>query len=139
MAADKGYHAAETLAGCAELGSGCDGMKTYIPEPERRYDWSWRDRPEAQKPAVTNNRRRTKRDYGKRLQRRRSEVVERGFAHVCETGGGRRSWLRGIGEVRKRHLMAAMASNLGLVLHKLLGTGKVQEFGARGYLCDFAA
>ena len=44
---------------------------------------------------------------------------------------GGRSWLRGIEEVRKRHLMAATAYNLGLVLRKLLGTGKVREFGSR--------
>jgi len=59
-------------------------------------------------------------------------VVERSFAHICETGGGRRSWLRGIDEVRKRHLLAAMAHNLGLVLRKLLGSGKVREFAALG-------
>ncbi|MCA9075840.1 MAG: transposase [Planctomycetaceae bacterium] len=64
----------------------------------------------------------------KDLQRRRSEVVERGFAHVCETGGGRRSWLRGIDNVRKRHLLSAVSHNLGLVLRKLLGTGKVRQF-----------
>jgi transposase len=91
VVADKGYHAAETLARCAELGWGHNGVKPYIPEPDRRYEWSWTDRPEAQQQAVTNNRRRTTREYGKQLQRRRSEVVERSFAHVCETGGGRRS------------------------------------------------
>ena len=32
---------------------------------------------------------------GKQLQQRRSEVVERTFAHLCETGGSRRSHLRG--------------------------------------------
>jgi len=145
--ADKGYHAAETLARCATLGWGCGGVKTYIPEPERKYEWNWHDRPEAQQRAVTNNRRRTQREFGKRLQRRRSEVVERGFAHVCETGGGRRSWLRGIDEVRKRHLMTAMAHNLGLVLRKLLRTGKVRQFGSLcarvfvrscGVICRFA-
>jgi hypothetical protein len=126
--ADKGYHAAETLADCDE--AGVFGVKTYIPEPERQVEWSWLDRPESQQRAVTNNRRRTQREYGKRLQRRRSEVVERSFAHVCETGGGRRSWLRGIDDVRKRHLMAAVAYNLGLVLRKLLGTGKVRAFAS---------
>lgn len=127
-AADKGYHAAQTLEQCQDVG--CFGVKTYIPEPERKVEWSWIDRPEAQRRAVTNNRRRTQRDYGKRLQRRRSEVVERGFAHVCETGGGRRSWLRGIERVRKRHWMTVMAHNLGLVLRKLLGTGKARAFAA---------
>lgn len=128
VVADKGYHAAGTLDRCDQLGG--LGVKTYIPEPQRSTEWDWENRPESEQRAVTNNRHRTQRDYGKRLQRRRSEVVERSFAHVCETGGGRRSWLRGIDEVRKRHLMAAMAHNLGLVLRKLLGSGKVREFGA---------
>ena len=63
--------------------------------------------------------------------------MERSFAHTCETGGGRRSWLRGIDEVRKRHLMTATAHNLGLVLRKLLGSGKVRQFAAlwlRGFV-----
>jgi hypothetical protein len=55
-------------------------------------------------------------------------LVERSFAHVCDTGGGRRSWLRGLTNVRKRHLIAAAAHNLGLVLRKLLGAGKPRAF-----------
>jgi hypothetical protein len=77
---------------------------------------------------VLGNRARTQRAYGKRLQRLRSELVERSFAHVCDTGGGRRSWLRGLENVRKRHLIAAAAHNLGLVLRKLLGAGKPRAF-----------
>ncbi len=138
VVADKGYHATATLERCGEVG--VFGVKTYIPEPRRNVEWSWVDKPESQRRAVTNNRHRTQRDYGKRLQRRRSEVVERSFAHVCDTGGGRRSWLRGIDEVRKRHLMTAVAHNLGLVLRKLLGTGKVRAFAAlAARMCAFLA
>ena len=43
------------------------------------------------------------------MQRLRSELVERSFAHVCETGGARRSWLCGIEKVQKRYLIAAVA------------------------------
>jgi transposase len=128
VVADKGYHAAGTLDRCKD--AGCLGVKTYIPEPHRQTEWDRESRPESEPRAVTDNRHRTQRDDGKRLQRRRSEAVERGFAHVCETGGGRRSWLRGIEEVRKRHLLAAMAHNWGLVLRQLLGSGKVREFAA---------
>jgi transposase len=128
VAADKGYHKAETMAACEDVG--LFGVKTYIPEPESRYERRWTDKPASHQQAVYNNRRRTSRDYGKRLQRRRSEVVERTFAHICDTGGARRSWLRGIVEVSKRYLLQAAAHNLGVVLRKLLGAGKPREFGA---------
>lgn len=127
-AADKGYHKAEALAECDEMG--LFGIKTYIPEPDSPYDRRWTDKPESHKRAVVNNRRRTSRDYGKKLQRRRSEVVERSFAHTCDTGGARRSWLRGIDNVRKRYLMSAVAHNLGIILRKLIGTGKPRELAA---------
>ena len=63
-------------------------------------------------------------DRGKRLQKKRSELVERSFAHICETGGARRSWLRGIEKVNKRYKMVAAARNLGLMMRKLFGIGK---------------
>jgi len=40
---------------------------------------------------------------GKALQRKRSEFPERSFAHVCETGGARRTWLRGLTKISKRY------------------------------------
>lgn len=123
-AADKGYHAADTLVACQEFD--LLGVKTYIPEPRGRRRWT--DKTEEQKAAVLGNRARTQRTYGKQLQRLRSELVERSFAHVCDTGGGRRSWLRGLENVRKRHLLAAAAHNLGLILRKLLGAGKPRAY-----------
>ena len=73
---------------------------------------------------------RCSRDHGKALQRRRSEVVERSFAHLCETGGSRRSWLTGIDNVRKRYSLAAAAHNLGLILRQLIGSSKPRGFAA---------
>ena len=43
---------------------------------------------------------------------------------MCETGGSRRSWLRGFQKVRKRYSMAAAARNLGLVMRAVFGFGK---------------
>lgn len=126
VAADKGYHATETLLACDELGLA--GVTTYIAEPAIQRRWT--DKSPEQKRAVLNNRSRLKRDYGKRLQRKRSERVERSFAHVCETGGGRRSWLRGLVNVRKSHLLKAAAHNLGLILRKMLGAGKPRAYQA---------
>jgi transposase len=82
------------------------------------------NRSEAQRRAVLNNRSRTGRSKSKRLQRRRSEVVERTFAHVCETGGARRSYLRGLVNMTKRYLIALAAHNLGRIMRRLLGVGK---------------
>jgi transposase len=119
VAADKGYHAAATL----ELATALN-LRTYIPEPNRKHRSRWTDKPEEHRAAVLNNRRRTRRDKSRNLQRLRSERVERSFAHVCETGGARRSWLRGLVDLTKRYLITVAAHNLGRVLRKLLGIGK---------------
>jgi IS5 family transposase len=119
VAADKGYHAAATL----ELADAFN-MRTYIPEPKHKHRSRWADKPEGHRTAVINNRRRTGREKSRKLQRLRSERVERSFAHTCETGGARRSWLRGFVDVTKRYLMTVAAHNLGRVLQKLFGVGK---------------
>ena len=46
------------------------------------------------------------------------------FAHLCETGGARRTWLRGIDKVRTRYLSVATAFNLGRIMRLLIGAGK---------------
>jgi transposase len=126
---DKGYHATATL----ELADSLD-VRTYIPEPKRRGDRNWRDVPEEKRRAVINNRRRTRNARSKRLQRLRSERVERSFAHVCDTGGARRSWLHGIEKVQKRYLIAAVARNLGLMMRKMFGIGTPRGLQAAGGL-----
>lgn len=125
--ADKGYHANETLAELREHTT----YRSYIPEPASQYHRVWTDKPHQQKAAVYANRRRTHGERGKRLQRLRSERLERSFAHVCETGGARRTWLTGIENVRKRYLISAAAHNLGLLMRSLfqMGTPRgLQEF-----------
>jgi transposase len=117
--ADKGYHAAATLAALHEH----TPYRTYIPEPKRDRPCRWTDKPPEQKEAVLANRRRTRGAHGKQLQRLRSERVERSFAHVCETGGARRTWLWGIDKLRKRYQIAAAAHNLGVLMRRLFGIG----------------
>lgn len=121
VVADKGYYSAATLGTFAEQ----TPYRTYIPEPRlpagRTHVWT--DKPREQRDAAYANRRRTRDVRSKRLQRKRSELVERTFAHVCETGGARRTWLQGIGKVCKRYLMAAMAHNLGRLMRELFGMG----------------
>ena len=119
IAADKGYHAATTL----ELADSLD-LRTYVAEPRRSHARVWIDKPPEHERAVRENRRRMRRAKGKRLGRLRSERVERSFAHVCDSGGMRRSRLRGLIEVTKRYLAAVAAHNLGRLMFKLFGIGK---------------
>lgn len=136
VVADKGYHKLETLAETAEA-----GYRTYIPEAEQPHDHVWTDKLAEQQKAYRANRRRVKGKRGKRLQKKRSEYVERSFAHVCETGGGRRSWLRGLVEVSKRYLMQVAAHNLGVILRQLFGVGTPRSLQGkkRGEQEGFAA
>jgi transposase len=131
VAADKGYHAAEQLELAESL-----SLRTYIPEPERKHKSRWTDKPPELQAAVCANRRRTKRAKSKRLQRRRSERVERSFAHVCETGGARRTWLCGIDKVRKRYLIVALARNLGVMMRALFGMGTPRGLQPEGSADD---
>jgi transposase len=119
-AADKGYHKAAELAVADAL-----GVRTYIPEPQRPRAKRGRSTlSAAERRAVRLNRRRVRGRHGRRLQRLRSERVERSFAHVCDTGGTRRSWLRGFVNVTKRYLVHVAAHNLAVVLRALFGVGK---------------
>ena len=121
VVADKGYHSAEILTTFAEE----TPYRTYIPEPQRKAGQTrtWTDKPSEQRDAVYATRRRTRGQRGKRLQRLRSERVERSFAHVCETGGARRTSLRGMDNVKKRYLISAMTHNLGTIMRALFGMG----------------
>jgi transposase len=117
--ADKGYHSAKQLAEVNET----LGIRTYIPEPKRTQPWNWSNHTAGERHAVTGNHRRVKGKRSKKLQRLRSELTERSFAHVCETGGARRCWLHGMLAVSKRYLLQVAARNLGLIMRKLFGIG----------------
>lgn len=116
---DAGYHSAETLATIDEHTT----YRVYAVEPKRSRGNRWKNKPEAYRKAVQANRRRTRGKRGRALQRLRSEVVERTFAHVCETGGARRTWLRTIQKVRKRFALATAAHNLGVLMRSLFQMG----------------
>jgi transposase len=114
---DKGYHSGEVLINLHQ-----DGVRSYIPEPDRgKRNW---DGKELEKKRVEANRRRTQGERGKALQRLRSEHVERSFAHMYETGGMRRTHLRGHKNILKRLLFHAVAFNVALLVRKLHGMGK---------------
>ncbi len=128
VAADSGYHKTETWALLAEA-----GIRTDVSErgwPKRR----WEAKPRGWRAAVLANRRRQRGRRGQALQRRRREWLERSFAHVCETGRARRTWIRGVYEVTKRYLVQVAARNLGLILRKAFGIGSPRSM--QGFLCD---
>lgn len=116
IVADKGYHSNQTMV---DLDAG--GLRSYIAEPDRgRRDWS--ETADAQAP-VYGNRRRIRGPRGRRLMRRRGETIERSFAHLYDTGGMRRTHLRGHTNILKRLLIHAGGFNLGLVMRQLIGCG----------------
>ncbi|MDA1094429.1 MAG: transposase [Acidobacteria bacterium] len=113
IVADKGYHSNQTMVDLDAV-----GLRSYIAEPDRgRRDWS--KAADAQGP-VYGNRRRIR---GRRLMRQRGERIERSFAHLYDTGGMRRTHLRGHTNILKRLLIHAGAFNLGLVMRHLIGIG----------------
>jgi transposase len=125
--ADKGYHSTANLLQCDAW-----GLRSYIPERESPQGRKWTDKPAEYQQAVYGNRRRVKGKRGKRLSRLRSEYAERSFAHVCETGGARRSWLHGLEDVAKRYLMYVAGKNLGVIMRALFGMGKPRTLQTEG-------
>ena len=117
VVADKVYHINETVLELKELGS-----RGYLSETDRgRRNWKGKN-PKYQAP-VYANRRRIRGRRGRRLQRQRSEFVERPFAHQFRTGGLRRIFVRGHANVRKRLLIHVCGFNLGLLMRRLTGIG----------------
>ncbi len=122
LVADKGYHSGAALVAMHQ-----ESVRTYIPEPERgRRKWQGR---ETEQQRVYAKRRRVRGRRGKQLQKLRSEMAERSFAHMYETGGMRRTHLRGRDNILKRGLIQAMAFNLALMIRTKYGMGKPRSLG----------
>src|SRR5712692_9103936 len=130
LVADKGYHSNQTMIDLEAV-----AVRSYIAEPERGRR-TWTTTPAAQAP-VYGNRRRVRGARGKRLLRCRGEYVERSFAHVYDTGGLRRTHLRGHQNILKRLLVHAGAFNLGLIMRQACGCGTPR--GLQGGRCGVEA
>ena len=120
VVADKGYHSNEVLTAHEDA-----EIRTYISEPNRG-ERKWKNKARERR-AVYNNRRRIKGARGKRLMRRRGELVERSFAHCYESGAMRRTHLKGHAKILKRLLIHVAAFNLSLILRQLFGSGTPRE------------
>ena len=113
---DKGYHSNQALVDLEAV-----GVRSYISEPDRSRR-NWKKKPEA-RAAVYRNRARIRGARGRRLLRLRGERLERPFAHLYETGGMRRVYLRGHANILKRLLIHTGGFNLGLLMRQLIGVG----------------
>ena len=130
VVADKGYHSNAVLKTQRQR-----EIRTYISEPDRGRR-NWKDKP-AERDAVYGNRRRIRGERGKRLMRKRGELVERSFAHAYDTGGMRRTHLKRHGNILKRLLIHVAGFNLSLILRTLLGFGTARSLqGLAGRLVD---
>jgi transposase len=128
LVADKGYHSKQTMLDFDAL-----GVRTYISEPDRGPQ-GWVDQHDA-RDAVYANRRRIRGVRGKRLLRRRGELLERPNAHLYETGGMRRTHLRGHENILKRLVVHASGFNLGLWMRTVTGIGTPRSLQGRAAAC----
>jgi transposase len=126
LVTDKGYHSGAVVERVKSY-----EVRSYIPEKHQKRRRNWVGKTDEQR-AVYQNRRRVQGEYGKSLLRRRGELVERSFAHCYETGGMRRTHLRGHQNILKRQLIHVGAFNLSLILRQLLGAGTPREWKNRG-------
>ena len=130
LLADKGYHSNRIMVELDAL-----GVRSYVAEPARGRR-AWSKEPGAQAP-VYGNRRRIRGRRGRRLMRQRGERIERSFAHLYDTGGMRRTHLRGHTNILKRLLIHAGGFNLGLLMRQLIGFGTPR--GLQGRLATVIA
>ncbi len=122
---NKGYHSGEVLVKM----QGAE-VRTYITEKKQKGQRHWEGKHDQQQ-AVYANRRRVNGAYGKRLLRKRGELIERSFAHCYDTGAMRRTHLRGHNNILKRLLIHVGAFNLSLIFRSLLGAGTPRELRNR--------
>ena len=117
---DKGYHSNATLVDLEEM-----EIRGYVSEPNRGPR-RWKTKKEEksrERDAVYANRRRVRGGRGKRLLKKRGELLERPFAHYLETGGMRRLYLCGQSNILKRLIVHVSGFNLALLMRGLLGRG----------------
>ena len=131
VVADKGYHSGPVLKDMQAA-----GVRTYIPEKKQAGKRHWVGK-EEEREVVYANRRRLQRPKGKRLLRKRGELIERTFAHCYDTGGMRRTHLRKHNNILKRLLVHVAGMNLGLLLRSMYGIGTPRGLQGLSYTLDF--
>ena len=125
LTGDKGFHSP------AELGiiQQETGARTIIGDANAARRQPDNLEPEARQ-ALDRAARAVKSKSGKALLKKRGEHIERGFAHVLDCGGLRRTTLKGRANINKRYLCGILAFNLSLIMRKLTGVGTPRQAAA---------
>jgi transposase len=124
---DKGYFSR------ANLKNICVELRSRICEPQVNGRLKWKGDVEARK-AVYNNRARLHNDKGKALRKKRTELVERSFAHCLSSGGMRRVHLRGRENIQKRYLLHVAAFNIGILMRSKFGFGTPKQWAEAPFI-----
>lgn len=126
VTSDKGYYNVQEISAIQSF-----GITTVIPDKE--FNRNMNKLSDEEGLAVELARSSVKSKEGKALLRRRGMHVERSFAHILDSGGQRRTTLRGIENVRKRYLIATATYNLSLLMRTLFGIGTPKQAFANSY------
>ena len=129
--ADNGYRSGPLLQAMRAA-----GVRTYIPEKKQPGKRHWVGKQE-QRQVIYAHRQRWQRPKGKRLLRKRGELIERTFAHGYETGGMRRIHLRKHNNILKRLLVHVAGINLGLLLRNRYGVGTPRSLQGLSFTLRF--
>jgi hypothetical protein len=116
LVGDKGYHSRQTLKRLDRV------FRSRISEPKVTGLRNWQGDHEARKAAYAN-RVRISSAKGKKMLRKRGEMVERSFAHCLDRGGMRRTYLRGSENIEKRYSIHVAGFNLGILMRSMFGFG----------------
>jgi len=132
LTGDMGYHSSrEVHALQSEY-----GIIANIPDPILKRNLE--KLTEEERESLEASRAYTKSEEGRKLQRKRAEYIERSFAHTLESGGMRRTTLRGTENIYKRYQVAAFCANMSLLLRTLFRIGTPKQCAAMGMkLVDF--
>jgi transposase len=125
LTGDKGYYCVAQLEPIQQR-----RIKTVISDPinNRRMD----KLNSSEQTAVRQARRSATSKYGKALLQRRGMHIERSFAHILDSGGMRRTTLRGQLNLDKRYKIAAATYNLSQLMRHLFGRGTPKQAAALG-------
>ena len=123
VTADKGYYSDNEIADLSEY-------DIHVNIPDRLAVRKLEKLAEDKRKAVEESKRFVSSGEGKALLRKRGMHIERSFAHVLDSGGMRRTTLRGQENIQKRYIISALAYNISLVMYKIFGYGTPRQYAA---------